>query len=351
MTATAFAMLLRLALSRRGLMSGVIRIRKEDYFFTLSQRGLIRNLSVLRLGPLSRPYGRVLRVFQNEKHGGLLRFFFMFIQTPCSHTMFYLTFRCFFAIINNDKSSGYLLDRKGYFMYILRLFYMPEKTVVLPLAHSDVLQGIFYSFLSADPTLAKEIHDKPPQNGKQYKFFCFSDFRGRHAVRDGRLYFEGPFSWELRSADERILKAAEACAETICVKGVNCRLVSAERLSRTCFSDSVEITMVTPLAVYETRTNGYRRFFSPDEEEFCRNTEKNLICKYEAFYGAQPDGPVSLEPVSVKPKDKCVTKYKGWYLTGYYGRYRLRAPKKVIDFAYHTGLGVKNSAGFGLFQF
>ena len=135
---------------------------------------------------------RVLRVFQNEKHGGLLRFFFMFIQTPCSHTMFYLTFRCFFAIINNDKSSGYLLDRKGYFMYILRLFYMPEKTVVLPLAHSDVLQGIFYSFLSADPALAKEIHDKPPQNGKQYKFFCFSDFRGRHAVREGRLYFEPP---------------------------------------------------------------------------------------------------------------------------------------------------------------
>ena len=46
-------------------------------------------------------------------------------------------------------------------MYALRLFYMPEKTVVLPLAHADVLQGIFYSLLSSEAMLSSEIHDKP----------------------------------------------------------------------------------------------------------------------------------------------------------------------------------------------
>ena len=79
--------------------------------------------------------------------------------------------------------------------------------------------------------------------------------------------------------------------------------------------------------------------------------EKNLISKYEAFYGRKPGGAVSLEPIAVTPGDKCVTKYKGWYVTGYRGKYCLSAQPEVIDFAYHTGLGVKNSAGFGLFQF
>jgi CRISPR-associated endoribonuclease Cas6 len=122
-------------------------------------------------------------------------------------------------------------------------------------------------------------------------------------------------------------------------------------MERTCFTDSVDIMMMTPLCVYTTHSNGNRRFYSPENEEFCQSVEKNLISKYEAFYGYKPCGAVSLEPVAVVPEDKCVTKYKGWYITGYRGQYRLSAPPDVIDFAYHTGLGVKNSAGFGLFQY
>ena len=132
---------------------------------------------------------------------------------------------------------------------------------------------------------------------------------------------------------------------------MKCNLIGIERAKRTCLTDSVEIAMRTPLCVYTTRANGNRRFYSPENEEFYRSVEKNLIAKYEAFYGHKPGGAVCLEPIAVAPEDKCVTKYKGWYITGYRGKYRLSAPPDVIDFAYHTGLGVKNSAGFGLFQF
>lgn len=236
-------------------------------------------------------------------------------------------------------------------MYVLKLQYMPEKTVVLPLAHADVLQGVFYSLLSPEAALASEIHDKPTEEGKQYKFFCFSDFQGKYSIRGGNLYFKDTFTWEIRSADERILSSVHAHAHTINVRGVNCSLIGLERAERICLTDSADITMMTPLCVYTTRANGNRRFYSPEEEEFCRSAEKNLISKYEAFYGRKPGGAVSLEPIAVTPEDKCVTKYKGWYVTGYRGKYCLSAPPDVIDFAYYTGLGVKNSAGFGLFQF
>ena len=236
-------------------------------------------------------------------------------------------------------------------MYTLRFHYMPEKTVALPLAHADVLQGIFYSLLVLEAKLASEVHDKAQENGKQYKYFCFSDFEGKYSIRNGYLYFRDSFTWEIRSVDERILETVCANAEKIVVKGVKCNLIGIERAKRTCLTDSFEITMRTPLCVYTTRANGNRRFYSPENEEFYRSVEKNLIAKYEAFYGHKPGGAVCLEPIAVAPEDKCVTKYKGWYITGYRGKYRLSAPPDVIDFAYHTGLGVKNSAGFGLFQF
>ena len=236
-------------------------------------------------------------------------------------------------------------------MHILRLRYMPEKTFALPLAHADVLQGVFYSLLSADGALSGEVHDKLPEDGKQYKYFCFSDFQGKYSIRDGRIFFNDSFAWELRSPDERIAETVRANAREIDVKGVKCELIGMERAERTCLTDSADITMMTPLCVYTTRANGNRRFYSPDEESFFRSVEKNLIAKYEAFYGRKPGGAVSLEPIAVAPEDKCVTKYKGWYVTGYRGQYRLTAPPDVIDFAYCTGLGVKNSAGFGLFQF
>lgn len=236
-------------------------------------------------------------------------------------------------------------------MYILRLYYMPERTVVLPLAHADVLQGVFYSLLSTEGALAEEVHDRPQENGKQYKFFCFSDLSGKHYVRNGYISFPSTFTWEIRSADDRIMKTVRENVRKIDIKGVECMLIGMERAERVCFTDSVDITMMTPLCVYTTRANGNRRFYSPDEDAFCRSVEKNLIAKYETLYGRKPGSAVSLEPIAVTAEDKCVTKYKGWYVTGYRGRYCLSAPSDVIDLAYHTGLGVKNSAGFGLFQY
>ena len=214
----------------------------------------------------------------------------------------------------------------------------------------DILQGVFYSLLSKDADLAHEIHDKPAEVGKQYKFFCFSDLQGSHTVRNGSIRFPASFTWEIRSADERILGTVLQSAEEIQLGNTNCRLTYAQRTEYMHLTDSVELTMMTPLAVYTTEANGHRRFFSPDEDEFYRNTEKNLINKYKELYGKCPEADILIEPIRVVPADKCVTKYKGWYVTGYYGKYRLTAPKDVIELAYHTGLGVKNSAGFGMFQ-
>lgn len=45
-----------------------------------------------------------------------------------------------------------------------------------------------------------------------------------------------------------------------------------------------------------------------------------------------------------------MTKYKGFYISGWLGEYELSGEAKYLDFLYQTGLGSKNAQGFGLFD-
>ena len=55
-------------------------------------------------------------------------------------------------------------------------------------------------------------------------------------------------------------------------------------------------------------------------------------------------------PLKVGRRDKYVTKYKGFYLSAWLGEYQLTGPRKNLDFLYQTGLGCRNSQGFGMFE-
>ena len=59
---------------------------------------------------------------------------------------------------------------------------------------------------------------------------------------------------------------------------------------------------------------------------------------------------MELLPVKVQDRDKCVTKYKGFYITGWCGEYVLKGERKYLDFLYQTGIGSKNAQGFGMFD-
>ena len=71
--------------------------------------------------------------------------------------------------------------------------------------------------------------------------------------------------------------------------------------------------------------------------------------------GALPPGRkrramLTLITLSVGQRDKCVTQIKGTWVNAWYGTYLLKGSPQAIQFLYHTGLGAKNSMGFGLFD-
>jgi len=119
--------------------------------------------------------------------------------------------------------------------------------------------------------------------------------------------------------------------------------------------DSITVKAVSPITVYSTYEkrdgNKITHYFTPFDKVFEHLIEENFVRKYEAFTG-QPitdEGQVlSVEPVDVNKWDKVVTNYKGTWITGWKGKYRLKAKPEYLSFLLNTGLASKNSSGFGM---
>ena len=178
----------------------------------------------------------------------------------------------------------------------------------------------------------------------------FSDLHGRYRVENGKLVFRDEITWEIRSADDRIIDAVEQFLKqhvSLSVHGTDCDVESFS-VSHRSFSDGAYlIKMDTPILAYETAQDGYVTYYAPDEARFSETVIRNLETKYCALYEKQPLAPIVFAPLRVDGKNKCVTRYKKTLLTAYYGMYRLEAPGDMVALAYHAGLGAKNSIGFG----
>ena len=76
---------------------------------------------------------------------------------------------------------------------------------------------------------------------------------------------------------------------------------------------------------------------------------ENFRRKYCAAYGIEPDTDITVGDIA-RPR-KYVTQYRrGIYITAWHGEFDLRGTPEALDFLYQTGLGSRNSQGFGMFD-
>ena len=243
-------------------------------------------------------------------------------------------------------------------MQLLVTHELKEK-LVLPLNYHHILQAIIYKGLEDSDELHGErfndfLHDKGFSNGKRsYKLFTFSLLQGRYEIEDRKIIFRNEVSFEVRSPNNLVIKQlAEGFAE----RGIHYGDVRVSDVKTTLTDWTVEdndilVEMVTPVCVYSTDSETKKtHFYDPSEPEFGEAVNDNFIRKYTAFYGIKPERDVVIEPIRVTRKDKFVTNYKGFYVSGWRGLYRLRGERKYLDFLYQTGLGSRNSQGFGMFR-
>ena len=128
-----------------------------------------------------------------------------------------------------------------------------------------------------------------------------------------------------------------------------CTILSYEVSEKHFFADEMTVQMKTPIVVYNTLPSGYVRYYNPFEREFYDMLIRNIKNKWEMFFDEPFAERVSIECDCPSDDDKCVTHYKKSIINAWYGTYHIKAPSHLLEFIYYTGIGSKNSAGFGTF--
>ena len=200
----------------------------------------------------------------------------------------------------------------------------------------------------------EQLHEEGYQyDTRQYRMFNFSDITGSYLVVDKKIIFYDEIYWYFSSFDNELVLKVKENIEKKGIYYINqyIKEVECEIESYKIESDELLINMLSPIVLYQTSEISRKKYYySANDEEFYELFKDNFIRKYAACYGYYPEDLVTIKPVNVSSKDKCVTRFKGTIINGYKGIYLLSGKKGYLEFLYNTGIGSNNSQGFGMFE-
>mgnify|MGYP000157704978 CR=1 FL=1 len=227
----------------------------------------------------------------------------------------------------------------------------------LPIHYNYIVQSFIYANLPSK--LADYLHAEGfPYGKRSFRLFTFSRLLGEARRVGDRLIFRSPVGLIVSSP---YLDFLEGLAETL-VRLRTFKLAQNEIYLdwisvhfTPCIKGDERIRMLSPVTIYSTLLTpaGGRKtyYYNPREEEFSRLIRDNLIKKYEAIYGGyKGEEEFVLEPIKVRREDEKIINYKGTWIKGWMGTYRIRGDPQLIKLGWDAGLGAKNSQGFGCFE-
>ena len=240
----------------------------------------------------------------------------------------------------------------------LQIVFIAEN-LVLPIAYNHILQGFVYSHLQ-NRAYSSDLHEMGflSDDNRSYKLFTFSSLKGKYRIDGKRIFFAGPVSWEIRSCDVRMIQLLLQnirVGENMNLGGNSVTVQVCNLMDTKVYSSDIIVRMDTPVVVYQTHADKSTVYLSPEEPSFYRSLSMNTSRKVSSSPVLQQKGlngiSVLFEPSSSKRYyRRIVTTFKGTYITGYLGDFRIIGNPEILDLLYNTGLGAKNSQGFGIFS-
>lgn len=118
--------------------------------------------------------------------------------------------------------------------------------------------------------------------------------------------------------------------------------------------NSEKIYTKSPIVAYKTLENDKRRktlYYSPYEDEFEEVLKENLVNKYKAIHGHKPEeDEFKIKLLETKKPKSSSINYQGHIIKGWNGEFLIEGAPELLQIAYDTGLGLKNSQGFGCIE-
>ncbi|NSW89643.1 MAG: CRISPR-associated endoribonuclease Cas6 [Firmicutes bacterium] len=226
--------------------------------------------------------------------------------------------------------------------------------LVLPIYYNQILQGFIYNNIT-DKETQKFIHDKGfTYEKRRYKLFTFSRLMGTYRIDNNNkiIKYDSPVTLEVSSHyDDFFIDFSTSIIknnlvlydQNIYLENIKVKFPNINPESR--------IRMLSPIVVYSTDQNKKTYYYGPGDEKFYELVKENLKKKYQAFNGSSIDNINFTIKAFIETQREVTTKYKDFIIKGWMGEYLIKGDTDLITLAYNTGLGGKNSQGFGCFEF
>lgn len=239
---------------------------------------------------------------------------------------------------------------------LCKINFSSKNNIELPISYNHIIQGVLYKFINEE-SFANFLHNKGyVYNNRIYKLFSFSNILEKpFQIYNERKQFIFPrdisiyFSSINNEFFQYVFNSIITMKDSIYL-GKNPVIISKIEFINQEITNNEIVNVFSPITVYSTLTTFDNRkktyYYNPREGEFSLNIRKNLINKYQAFHGELPKN----DEFNIKYMDKYrerVVSYKNFIIKGYSGRFQIQGSKELMDIAFCTGLGSKNSQGFG----
>lgn len=229
-----------------------------------------------------------------------------------------------------------------------------SERIVLPIASGRAIQGLIYRALSSDCEYSEAIHNFGKDYlGRKYKLFTFGELKGRYEISGENIVYFSNVALKVRSVDSYLIQLLFEyfTKNKYVILGNNTVSVAKSMIyDEHIYENKIIIRTLSPITVYRTLENGYTVYFSPDDPNFCESIVTNAKRKWASFYGSEDGFLLKINSVENAAYIKRATRFKTTFITAWHGPFVLEGSIKVLNFLYNTGLGCKNSQGFGMFE-
>lgn len=220
---------------------------------------------------------------------------------------------------------------------------------LLPFSYKYYLQGFIYSCLGE--SLATEMHDASANYKKRiYKPFTFSNMIGRYEIVHDSILFKDVCSFVVSSLHPVFLENIQSFLKNTSSIMINGKEFTVEKVikQKDYLIDGVlAYNTLSSITVYSTQ-GGKTIFYHPTDKEFGFIIKESLKRKYYAFYGKEFEGFIHIYLFSnIK---RSVEKYKDMTYESYRCTLKINTCKEMHELIQNTGLGSKNTAGFGMVE-
>ncbi|NPV87970.1 CRISPR-associated endoribonuclease Cas6 [Coprothermobacteraceae bacterium] len=238
--------------------------------------------------------------------------------------------------------------------------------IAIPVHYNYLLQHLIYKVFS--PDLRSKLYLEGFTVGtRRFKLFTFSRILERGKVLGNSLVFGSSISFYFSSAIGEIVSdfGINALERKEFKLGRNeLALAAIEVLEEPRLTTTLYARMLSPMTTYSTFEKSGKKithYFRPDEDEFQRILEENARKKYVAVMQAlgyevskQDLAELKLKVVPHRysaERNRHLVYFKNSIIEAYSGIYKIEGSIELIGTSYDTGLGAKNSEGFGMWEF